>query len=128
MKMYKEFKHSDNYHIFLNWVHKRTQGGKLQINNRISTDIRKEIFDAIWNEDSKYDQLTQKESEIFIEFFKSLNVIEGNIKRINVIMKIFQFQLHGLDKIWKAFQTVKNDHIAETLAELIAEIYMCPAK
>ena len=62
-----------------------------------------------------------------MEFFKSINVSEGKIKKVSTpILKIESLNLHGLHRIWRAFETVENPNIAEVLAELLAEIYMCP--
>ena len=60
IKLYHSFKGTDNYSIFLNWVQKKREGGKMQINNRISTDIRKKIFNEIWDENNNFSKLTNK--------------------------------------------------------------------
>ena len=60
IKLYKNFKNTDNYNIFLNWVQKKREGGKMQINNRISSDIRKNIFNEIWDENAEFSKLSNK--------------------------------------------------------------------
>ncbi len=41
------------------------------------------------------------------------------LKKVGVIIKAQTLDLIGFDKIWKSFETVSDDKIASSLAELI---------
>jgi hypothetical protein len=72
----------------LNWIQKKKEGGKALINPRISSDIRKQIFETVWSNNADFSNLSVKETEIFVEFFKVINIFESKIKRVSNVLKI----------------------------------------
>lgn len=64
-----------------------------------------------------------------MEFFKATNITDGNLKRLNILIKTEELeQIVGMETIWDAFETVQSQKIAENLADLIAEVHMNPSK
>lgn len=53
---------------------------------------------------------------MFIEFFKSTNLYRGKLKKINYLARVDTLNLNGMNKIWKIFETVKNEEIANEIA------------
>ena len=73
--------------------------------------------------------MSERESQIFVEFFKATNITDGNLKRLNILIKTEELeQIVGMETIWDAFETVQSQKIAENLADLIAEVHMNPSK
>lgn len=60
MLLWENFKNNKNYTIFLNWVVKRKEGGRMVINSRISSDIKKKIFDSLWPENHNYSAMSPR--------------------------------------------------------------------
>lgn len=59
----------------------------MQINSRVVSEIRKDILQTIWSSREEFSGMQEDEVEILIEFFKSSNIVEGNLKRTNIIIK-----------------------------------------
>lgn len=108
MQLWKEFKNKPSEKALEDWILPKKDGERSSLNQRINNEIRRQIFEEVWPENYDFTNISEKEANIFIEFFKITNINEGKLKKLNAIIKTHNLDLKGYDKIWKAFETVND--------------------
>lgn len=60
-----------------------------------------------------------------IELFKSVNIVEHKMNRINIVIRPTSFDLIAYEKLWKILKETTNEKAAALLCDLLAEVHTC---